>query len=123
MTSWIPTHTFCAAASATAIGSAIPILFRDPVALIASVVLVGSSFFMVPASIAAFSRRMLPQSLWATSMNAFTMVFALGQALGPVLAGWLADTAGMNVAMLFGALALLSCAVFGRLQSAQLAKI
>jgi predicted MFS family arabinose efflux permease len=120
MTTWLPTHTYCAAACCTAIGSAIPILFRHPAALAASVVLVGASFFMVPSSIAAFSRRMLPQSLWATSMNAFTMVFALGQALGPVLAGWLADTAGMNMAMLFGALTLLCCAFFAQTQSAQL---
>ncbi len=122
MTTWIPTRTYCAAACCTAIGSAIPILFRHPAALVTSVVLVGASFFIVPASIASFSRRMLPQSLWATSMNAFTMVFAFGQALGPVLAGWLADTVSMNVAMLFGALTLLCCALFGYLQSAQLPK-
>jgi MFS family permease len=118
MNTWTPTHTYCAAACCTAVGSAIPIVFRQPAALLASVVLVGASFFMVPASIAAFTRRMLPPSLWATSMNAFTMVFALGQALGPVMAGWLADTAGMNAAMLFGALTLLVCACFGVLQQA-----
>jgi predicted MFS family arabinose efflux permease len=119
MNNWTPTRTYCAAACCTAIGSAIPILLRQPLALVASVVMVGASFFMVPASIAAFTRRMLPSSLWATSMNAFTMVFALGQALGPVLAGWLADTAGMNSAMLFGALTLFVCALFGLLQTAR----
>jgi MFS family permease len=31
------------------------------------------------------------------------MIFAIGQAAGPVAAGWIADTYGMNAAMAAGA--------------------
>ena len=55
---------------------------------------------MVPGSMTALARKTLPQSLWAKAMAMFTMMFAVGQGLGPVLAGWIADTAGMNQAML-----------------------
>ena len=61
---------------------------------------------MAPAAIVALSRKTLPQNLWAKSMNVFTMIMAIGQALGPVFAGWIADTAGLNTAMLAGALVL-----------------
>jgi MFS family permease len=42
-------------------------------------------------------------------MNLFTLVFALGQAIGPIAAGGLADTFGLNTAMAAGAAVL----VFG----------
>ena len=116
MGSWRPTHTYAAATLCTAVGSAIPIVFRSEAALVVSVLLVGGSFFMVPAAMIALSRKTLAQHLWAKAMNVFTMVFALGQALGPVCAGWIADSAGLNMAMLAGSLVLVLSASLALLQ-------
>ena len=101
--SWHPAKTFAAATLCTALGSAIPIVMRQPVALMLSTVLVGGSFFMVPAAMTALAKQSLPQLGWAPAMNFFTMIFAVGQALGPVLAGFTADTYGLNAAMFLGA--------------------
>jgi MFS family permease len=64
----------------------------------------------------ALARKTLAQSLWAKAMNMFTMVFAVGQAVGPVLAGWIADTAGMNQAMLMGGAVLVVSSAIGLTQ-------
>jgi predicted MFS family arabinose efflux permease len=116
MAHWRPTTTFAAASFCTALGSAIPVVFRSEPALLLSVVLVGGSFFMVPAAMTALARKTLVQSLWAKAMNMFTMVFAVGQAVGPVLAGWIADTAGMNKAMLMGGAVLVVSSAIGLTQ-------
>jgi predicted MFS family arabinose efflux permease len=91
----------------TALGTALPLLSNGLPMLLASVVLVGGSFFMAPGAMMALARTTLPQAQWAKTMNLFTLVFAIGQGLGPVAAGWIADTVGMNTAMLAGALTLL----------------
>jgi predicted MFS family arabinose efflux permease len=107
MANWWPTHTFAVATLMTAVGSVLPLVSRAQPVLLISGFMVGGSFFMVPAAMSVLARKTLPQSLWATAMNLFTMVFAMGQAIGPVLAGWIADTAGLNVAMLLGGAILL----------------
>ncbi len=116
MARWKPSSTFTAASMCTALGSALPIVLRSEPALLVSVVMVGGSFFMVPAAMTALARKTLPQSLWAKALNMFTMVFAVGQAFGPVLAGWIADTAGMNQAMLMGATVLVVSSAIGLTQ-------
>ncbi len=116
MSNWWPTHTFALSTLVTAVGSALPLISKSEPVLLLSGLLVGGSFFMAPGSIALLSRKMLPQSLWATSMNSFTMIFALGQAIGPVFAGWIADTVGLNTAMFVAALVLLVSAALSLLQ-------
>jgi predicted MFS family arabinose efflux permease len=100
---WQPTSTFAAATLCTALGTALPLASQTFPVLLVSAVLVGGSFFMVPGAMMALARKTLPQPLWAKAMNFFTMIFAIGQAAGPVAAGWIADTYGMNVAMAAGA--------------------
>jgi MFS family permease len=39
-------------------------------------------------------RHNLPGAAWASGIAAFTIVFALGQIVGPSLVGWLADGSG-----------------------------
>ena len=107
MARWHPTTTFAAATLCTAAGSMLPLLSGQLSAILLSAVMVGVSFFMVPASMMALARINLPQPQWAKGMNLFTFIFAIGQAFGPVLAGWIADTAGLNTAMLVAGLTLL----------------
>ena len=117
MNAWRPTRTFCAATLCTALGSAIPVIFKEPIALVLSTILVGGSFFMVPGAMTALAKKVLPQMGWAPAMNLFTMIFAIGQAVGPVLAGAIADANGLDTAMLFGFAILVCSAGLALIQS------
>ena len=64
-----------------------------PVAL-ASGLLFGAVFLSVVASTTALVRHNLPAAQWATGISAFTIVFALGQIVGPTVTGWISDGAG-----------------------------
>ena len=116
MARWQPTTTFAAATLCTALGTALPLASQTFPVLLISAVLVGGSFFMVPGAMMALARKTLPQPLWAKAMNFFTMIFAIGQAAGPVAAGWIADTYGMNAAMAAGAVVLVLAAGLAKLQ-------
>ncbi|ROU00170.1 YbfB/YjiJ family MFS transporter [Histidinibacterium lentulum] len=63
-------------------------------ALVASVVIFGLSFFIAPTAVTSFARKNLDQSAWGRAVGMFTAVFALGQILGPVLAGSVSDLTG-----------------------------
>ncbi|OAB56688.1 hypothetical protein AY600_02305 [Phormidium willei BDU 130791] len=82
------------ASLATGIGAALPLLGTDWSLLLASAAVFGLSFFIAPTAVTAFSRKNLPQPLWGAAVALYTSVFALGQMLGPVAAGWLADATG-----------------------------
>ena len=116
MARWQPTSTFAAATLCTALGTALPLASQSIPVLLISAVLVGGSFFMAPGAMMALARKTLPQPLWAKAMNYFTMIFAVGQTVGPVAAGWIADTYGMNAAMAAGAGVLVLAAGLAKLQ-------
>jgi predicted MFS family arabinose efflux permease len=107
MARWWPAHTFAATCVFTAVGTALPLLSNSFAMLLVSAVLVGGSFFMTPGSMMALARRTLPATQWAKAMNLFTFIFAIGQGVGPVAAGWIADTYGLNIAMAAGAATLI----------------
>ena len=46
------------------------------------------------ASTTALVRHNLPPAQWAAGISAFTILFALGQIVGPTVVGWIADGAG-----------------------------
>ena len=62
--------------------------------LLASGLLFGAVFLSVVASTTALVRHNLPPAQWAAGIGAFTIVFAAGQIVGPVLVGWISDGAG-----------------------------
>ena len=103
MARWWPGHTFAAACLCTATGTALPLLSNSFSVLLVSAVLVGGSFFMAPGAMMALARSTLPPGLWAKAMNLFTFIFAIGQGVGPVAAGHIADYYGLNTAMAAGA--------------------
>ncbi len=110
MARWWPVHTFAATCVCTAVGTALPLLSHSWAMLLVSAVLVGGSFFMTPGSMMALARRTLPPAQWAKAMNLFTFIFAIGQGVGPVAAGWIADNHGLNAAMAAGAAVLMLAA-------------
>ena len=62
--------------------------------LVLSGVLFGAVFLSVVASTTALVRHNLPQAQWASGISGFTIVFALGQIVGPTVVGWIADGPG-----------------------------
>ncbi|MET8998903.1 YbfB/YjiJ family MFS transporter [Amycolatopsis sp. NPDC004169] len=70
-------------------GAAVALL--SPAVLIASVVAYGVTFMAVPAAVTAHIRAAVAPADWTATLSAFTALFAIGQTMGPWLAGVLAD--------------------------------
>jgi predicted MFS family arabinose efflux permease len=77
-----------------AVATLLPVLTAHPLAAFASAALFGGVFLSVVASTTAMVRHNLPTSAWPAGISAFTIVFALGQIVGPTLVGRLADGPG-----------------------------
>ena len=76
-------------------------------AVFASGALFGAVFLSVVASTTALVRHNLPASQWAAGISAFTIVFALGQIVGPTVVGFISDgPGGLARGLLFSAGAL-----------------
>jgi predicted MFS family arabinose efflux permease len=94
----------------------VPALVVHPVAAFASGALFGATFLSAVASTTAFVRHNLPSNLWAKGISAFTIVFAAGQIAGPVVIGWVSDSAGLERGMIYSALVLLVGALLAACQ-------
>ena len=84
----------CLTSLATGIGAIIPVLAPGPELVLISAFLFGASLFMVPTSLTTFARKNLPAYHWGAAISVLTVVFAVGQMVGPVAAGALADVMG-----------------------------
>ena len=78
----------------TLVGSLMPLLSTSYLSLFASAAIFGSAFFSVPAATTAFAKRNADPSEWPYVIGVFTVVFGLGQVLGPVLSGYISDSTG-----------------------------
>lgn len=75
--------------------------------VLASGLLFGGVFLSVVASTTALVRHNLPPARWALGISAFTIVFAVGQIVGPTVVGWIADgPGGLARGLVFSACAL-----------------
>ena len=74
-----------------AVGAALPLLWNAPFSAYLSAVLFGGSFLAVIASVTSFARRSAQPHAWTAAIAALTIAFGLGQCIGPVLSGALAD--------------------------------
>jgi len=94
------------------LGALLPLLSRSPAAAIGSAVLFGGSFLSTVTAVTVVIRRSLQPHHWTPAIAGLTVAFALGQCLGPVLAGALSEGPaglraglGLSVGVLaFGAL-------------------
>ena len=75
----------------TAVGAGLPLLSSTTAMSFASALLFGCAFLAVPTAATAFGRSVHPPHHWTVAIAALTIAFALGQCLGPVMAGVLAD--------------------------------
>ena len=95
-----------------AIGSSIPMLSPAFWGLIVSAAIFGISVFMAPGAITNFTRKNLPERLWAYSISLFTVIFAVSQTVGPYLAGIIGDMFGnIGVGLLMASFVLLCGAI------------
>jgi predicted MFS family arabinose efflux permease len=99
-----------AAIAVLAAGAALPLLSTAWPAMVVSAALVGSAVMMPAAASTAFVRRCVQPRGVDAALATFSMVFAAGQCLGPVLAGWVADAAGSLAAALAAAATVLLAA-------------
>ncbi len=91
------------ASIATGIGTLLPLFMHGSIGLVLSAAIFGISFFIAPSAVTSFGKKNLDQSLWGKSVALFTTVFAVGQIVGPVLAGYIADQTESIRIGLFGA--------------------
>jgi len=78
-----------------ALATLMPALTGRPAAAFVSGLLFGATFLAVVSSTTAFVRHNLPRPGWSTGISLFTIAFALGQIVGPVLMGYIADGTGL----------------------------
>lgn len=70
------------------------LLWQGLAAAIASGIIFGGSFMAGPAAATVIARRSLPAYGWTLGIGLLTTAFSVGQAIGPLAAGLLSDTAG-----------------------------
>ena len=116
---WHPSRALAAAGTVLAVGAAIPLVTTALAAMLLSTFLFGLAMFTAPASVTDLVKRSLPKAAWGSAVAVFTVVFAVGQAIGPLLAGWLADVTQSLYAGLAGSVVvLLAAGVVALCQSA-----
>jgi len=76
------------------IATLLPAVTSSWPAMLISGALFGAVFLSVVASTTALVRHNMPASQWAAGIGAFTIVFAAGQIVGPVVVGWISDGSG-----------------------------
>lgn len=89
-------------------GAALPLVVPSIMGVWVSGAMVGASVLMVPAAATSFIKANLPRAAWGSGLAVVTSLFAIGQTIGPVGAGWISDhwgslTAGLGIsaALLF----------------------
>ena len=81
-------------------GALLPLVSASPVAAMGSALLFGGSFLSVVTAVTAVARHSLQPHHWTPAIAGLTVAFALGQCLGPVLAGVFSDgPAGLRVGL------------------------
>jgi predicted MFS family arabinose efflux permease len=79
----------------------------------------GAVLLSAVASTTVLVRHNLPQASWSSAISAFTVVFALGQIVGPVVVGWIADgPGGLERGLIVSAIALFIGAALASRQKA-----
>lgn len=95
----------------------LPALLQQWALMLLSGILFGAVFLSVVASTTALVRHNLPPMQWPAGISAFTVVFALGQIVGPTMVGWIADGSGnLELGLLLSAMVLWVGAVLAWLQ-------
>ena len=87
-------------------GGLVLLLMHGDAALTLAAVLLGGSLMASALAHLDFARDLVAPAAWTRVIAAMTVMFSLGQALGPALCGWVADHVGLRSGM-FAAIGLL----------------
>jgi predicted MFS family arabinose efflux permease len=90
---WPAAKRLAAVNAAVSVGAAIPLMSTAPSAMVLSAFFFGLGMFSAPATVTELVKASLPKPSWGSAVAVFTMVVAVGQAIGPMLSGWIADAA------------------------------
>jgi predicted MFS family arabinose efflux permease len=93
-----------------AIGAALPLIGPATPVMVVSAALVGSAIMLPAASSGAFVRRCVSAPAIDTTLATYSVVFSIGQCLGPIVSGAIADASGALHAALITSLLLLTAA-------------
>ena len=77
--------------SVLAIGAALPVFSTSLLSIAISALLFGGAFLTVVSAVTNIVRKSLPPSAWPSGLALFTVVFSVGQTVGPLISGALAD--------------------------------
>jgi predicted MFS family arabinose efflux permease len=92
-------------------GALLPAVMTGVAAAIASAVVFGGSFFAVVAAVNASARTLVAANEATAAIGLLTVSFAIGQSLGPVFGGAIADTpAGLRLSLALAGATLLATA-------------
>jgi predicted MFS family arabinose efflux permease len=94
ITRWPAARGLSATLATVALGAALPLVSSALPVMLVSAVCFGGSFLSVVAATTALARRYLPSSAWSAGIALFTVIFAAGQSLGPLVSGMLSDGSG-----------------------------
>jgi predicted MFS family arabinose efflux permease len=94
----------------------VPALTRSPAAAFASGIVFGATFLSVVTATTAFVRHNLPASRWSAGISLFTIVFALGQIVGPIVMGRISDGTSLSGGFVASAIVMLVAAAIGIFQ-------
>jgi predicted MFS family arabinose efflux permease len=91
-----------------AVAVLLPLLRVDIATVLVSASLFGS-FLMVPSAVTIYVRRTVPRAHWVSGVTLATVMFSIGQVIGPVVSGALADWSGsLSAGLVFSAVTLLA---------------
>lgn len=76
------------------IAAVFPAITQNKFLIMGSGILFGSIFLSVVASTTAFVRHNLPHEEWTRGISLFTIIFAIGQIIGPTAVGFISDGSG-----------------------------
>ncbi len=99
------------------IGTVIALIGTSTPVLALSAFVFGSAFFSVTTATTAFARLNYPPAAWPKAIGIFTIMFSLGQALGPFATGAITDATGsLTYALYLSAAAMILGCVLCALQ-------
>lgn len=114
---WTSGRAFLLIVGANALGAVLPLVPLGPLATLGSAFVFALGFFTAVAVTTLHVARVAAPSARAATIGAFTMMFAAGQAIGPILTGAVSDWAGsLDAGLLLGAALVAMGAVAGSLQ-------
>lgn len=85
--------TLALALYTNAMGVTLAMLVPGVAGVAISAFVFGCSLFTVPSAMGALVKSQAPSQAWGRTMSTFTIAFAAGQVVGPILAGWIGDVA------------------------------